>query len=512
MFLRHRPGFDVILGNPPWQEATLEEHAFWARHFPGLRALPQSELEHKRVRLKRERPDLVRLYESEVQEMALLRKALGSGAYPGMGTGDPDLYKAFCWRFWNLVAKEGGRIGVVLPRGAYSAKGSAEFRRTLLCGASDIDITMILNKKEWIFDNVHEQYLIGLLSVVRGNPVATAIALRGPFSTYTDFHSGRHAHTVRFSAEQVLSWTDTASFPLLPSEGSVDVFAQLRKSPRLDLNDGTDWRARPDRELDATNQKDLMDMESEECPKGFWPIFKGESFDIWAPDTGEYYAFADPDVVIPWLYEKRLRSGRTRRDSVHSEFSPSYRQDKKTLACHHARIAFRDGTNRLNERTVVACLLPPKLFLSNVGPYFLWPRGTPQDHAYLLGVLTSIPLDWYARRIVERHLNFFLANTFPIPRPPSGDKRWMRVVALAGRLASPDKRFAKWAEAVGVERGALPEDEKEDMIAELDAVVAHLYGLTKDQLTHVFETFHDGWDYEPRLKSVLKHFARWAKE
>ena len=45
VFLRAQPGFDVIVGNPPWQEATLEEDAFWARHAPGLRALPQREQE-----------------------------------------------------------------------------------------------------------------------------------------------------------------------------------------------------------------------------------------------------------------------------------------------------------------------------------------------------------------------------------------------------------------------------------------------------------------------------------
>ena len=33
------------------------------------------------------------------------------------------------------------------------------------------------------------------------------------------------------------------------------------------------------------------------------------------------------------------------------------------------------------------------------------------------------------------------------------------------------------------------------MIHELDAVVAHLYGLNEAQLVHIFETFHEGWDY-----------------
>ncbi len=81
---------------------------------------------------------------------------------------------------------------------------------------------------------------------------------------------------------------------------------------------------------------------------------------------------------------------------------------------------------------------------------------------------------------------------------------------MAGRLACPDKRFAKWAKAVGVEYGKLDAAEKDDMIAELDAVVAHLYGLSESHLTHIFETFHEGWDCQPRLKAVLAHYKAWA--
>ena len=81
---------------------------------------------------------------------------------------------------------------------------------------------------------------------------------------------------------------------------------------------------------------------------------------------------------------------------------------------------------------------------------------------------------------------------------------------MAGRLACPDKRFAKWPKAVGVQCGTLDGDEKDDMLAELDAVVAHLYGLSEPQLTHIFETFHEGWDFQPRLRAVLKHYKAWA--
>lgn len=85
----------------------------------------------------------------------------------------------------------------------------------------------------------------------------------------------------------------------------------------------------------------------------------------------------------------------------------------------------------------------------------------------------------------------------------------MRVVALAGRLAAPDARFAGWAEAVGVDCGPLPEPQRQDHIHELDAVVAHLYGLEEKHLVHIFETFHEGWDYTDRLQATLKHFRSW---
>ena len=126
------------------------------------------------------------------------------------------------------------------------------------------------------------------------------------------------------------------------------------------------------------------------------------------PDTGQYNAWADPSVVMPWLQEKRLRANRGARNSVHGEFSHEYVQDIETLAPLRPRIAFRDITNRTNTRTVIACLIPPKTFITNKGPVIMFPRGDEKDEAFLLGILSSIPLDWYARRFVETNVNFFL--------------------------------------------------------------------------------------------------------
>ena len=507
VFLGVRRGFDVIVGNPPWEEATLEEDAFWARHFPGLRSRPQREQEALKVHYRESRPDLAARFEVEMEAAASLRRLLTAGAFPGMGTGDPDLYKAFVWRFWHLVSAEGGRIGVVLPRSALAAKGTAVFRQEILRSAEVVDLTMLVNNREWVFPNVHPQYTIGLTAITRREGGSKSeLRLSGPYVNLERFRAGAKKTPVTFRAREVEAWNDTASLPLLPSDESVEVFAQLRRNPRLDLNEGTSWRARPHRELDATNDKHVMDVESKDCPEGFWPVYGGESFDLWTPDTGTYYAWADPERVRDHLQRKRKRANKR---SAFAEFDAGWRANRDTLPCLRPRIAFRDVSRATDSRTIRVALVPPQVFLTNKAPYFLWPRGEESNQAYLLGVLGALPLDWYSRRFVETNVNFFILNPFPIPRPSRSSPLSNRVVDIAARLAVPDDRFAAWAERLGIECGLLEADEKEDHIRELDALVAHLYGLSEAQLVHIYETFHEGWNYEEPLRSTLDHYAAW---
>lgn len=520
VFLRERRGFDVIVGNPPWEEATLEEHAFWARHVPGLRGLNQREQEREKERLRKANADLLELYKRELAEAEAIRVALTTGPYPGMGTGDPDLYKAFCWRFWNLSAADGGRVGVVLPRSAWNAKGSTEFRVEVLQKSLPLDLTMLVNNRQWVFPEVHPQYSIGLVAWRRTKPDGANLQLRGPFASFERYTNGVTRAAAEFAGTNVMEWNDTASLPLLPTEESLAVFVQLRRHPRLDLNKATEWRVRPHRELDATNDKHLMDVKSHECPKGFWPVFKGESFDIWEADTGRYYAWADPTIVVPELHKKSLHGTKLSK-SAFSEFEPRAFSKPESLPCFSARIAFRDITRATDSRTVRATLLPPKVFITNKGPYFLWPRGGERDQAYLLGILCSLALDWYSRRFVEVGLNFYVLNPFPVPRLSDATLIRQQIVRLAGRLACSDKRFAAWAKAVGVDYGPLEPGVKYEMMCELDAIAAHAFGLTDNQFQHIFETFHDGWgpgstadhptlgDYDRRLKTTIGHFKAW---
>lgn len=509
VFLREKAGFDVILGNPPWEEATLEEDRFWTRYVPGLHSMTQREQERLKERWREDRPDLVAQYEAELAKTELTRKVLITGPFPGMGTGDPDLYKGFVWRFWALINQPYGRTGVVLPRSVFSAKGGSEFRVQIFQHGIIQDFTTLVNNRQWVFEDVHPQYTVALFALQKKQPSSqTTLPLSGPFNSMDKYIQGVQRNPVRFALEEVLSWTDTAALPLLPSEKAAETFAQIRKAPNLGVSGKNSWRVRPYAELHATNDKRFMDL-SEEPPDGFWPVYKGESFEIWEPDTGVYYAWADPVVITEQLQEKRIRGNRNSR-SPFSEFDAKWVKNKETLHCYYPRIAFRDVSRATDTRTCRAALLPPNVVVQNTAPVILWPQGDQRDEAYLLGVLCSIPLDWYSRRFVEIHMNYHIFNALPIPRPARDNLRWERVVALSGRLAAVDERYAKWAEAVNVECGALDPDLKDEMIFELDAVVAHLYELNEDQLAHIFETFHEGWDYRYRLNAVKKHYENWS--
>ncbi|MBC7286462.1 MAG: hypothetical protein H5T86_00155 [Armatimonadetes bacterium] len=511
VFLRNdgRGGFDCILGNPPWEKPKVEDKSFWGRHFPGYFSMSQREREAFKRRISNQRPDLVEELNRELERADRLRDALKRNASFETGAGDPDLYIAFSWRFWQLLRQE-GYFGVVLPRQVAMGSPAGPVRRTWLEQGTLTDVTFLLNREHWVFRDQHPQYTIALTSVAKRRSRHGTVALRGPYPSRERFEEGRGDEPLRFQVEDVLSWTDTAALPLLPDEEAGEVFMQLRRAPRLDLEEPGWWRARPYAELHATHDKPLMDLRSRKCPEGYWPVYKGESFDIWQPDTGTYYAWANPERVMAHLQEKRLRAARS-RGSPFAEFPQQWLRDPKTLPCLRPRIAFRDVTRATDSRTVRVALVPPRVFLVHTAPFVLWPRGDGKDQAYLVGVLASIPLDWYSRRLVEGHLTYAIFNALPVPRPSRRDALWRRVVELAGRLAAVDERFEEWAAEVGVECGPLGDEEKEDMIAELDAVVAHLYGLNERQLVHIFETFHEGWDYTLRLNATLEHFRTWSK-
>ncbi|AXV09964.1 hypothetical protein DVS28_b0194 (plasmid) [Euzebya pacifica] len=496
VFIRDRAGFDVLIGNPPWQEATIERHGFWALRFPGLRSLDQAKMEAEIDALARSRPDLVAGYEQEVSDMEAIRATLHAGPYPGMETGDPDLYKAFAWRFWHLL-RLGGRTGVVLPRGAIAMLGSQAWRQELLDHGALEQIVQLTNKGGWVFDGVEPRYTVAF-NVLRRNPLGTVTDLRlyGPYDNRMDYDTGIAGPGAVVPTDELRKWTQAASVPLMASERHAEVFRVLRRHRKV-----AELPFAYIRELDATNDKKHMIL-NPGATTGLWEVWKGSSFDIWQPGTGEVYAYADPAYMTEVLEKKRTRS---RNMKI---MPPAWRTDPDTLPVLNYRIAFRDIARATDSRTMRACLIPPEKPLTNKAPYLLRSdKATVQDEAYLLGVLCTRVFDWQARCTVETNVNKYVLDDFAVPWPTNPDHPGRRrVVEIATRLAAQTPDYTEWAKPLGHEPEPVSAADTAELLVELDATVARLYGLTRDDLTHLYATFHPTGGHEAFGQKVIAHF------
>ncbi len=500
VFVRDNPGFDVLLGNPPWEEVMVEEPKFWLRARPGLLGLGPAELKAEIERLRIERADLLPELQREIDAVDALRKVLLTGPYPGLGTGDVDLYSAFAWRFW-LLLRGGGTLAIVTPRSQFSAAGGKEWRFQVLPKATT-EVVVLLNNRRWVFP-IHPQWSIALTTMEKA--ATGKISVAGPFFSEAEFLAGRDALGVLDFAA-LTEASENAALPNLPDAASVDLFAQIRKAPRLDER-RPGWDFRPVREFDATNDRPTFDAGGK--APGRLAVRGGAGFELWRPETNEVYAWADPEAVEAALQTKRQRQIGLKSSAFYGK-SAAWAADRTTLPFRHTRIAFRDVTRATDTRTSIAALVPPETVLTNKAPWVFAYDGDAQATAFLLGVLCSIPLDWYARKYVELGMNLHIFNGLPIPTYRPGTALVDRAVHIAGSLAAVDGRYREWADEVGVEVGsAKDEPMKSDLIAELDALVSLLYGLTEDQVQHVFATFHRGWDYQERLGAVLEHYSNW---
>lgn len=499
VFLRPNGGFDVLVGNPPWEKLHVEEHQWWGLRSPGLRGLPMARRGSVLAELRRNRPDLEEQFQLEVLRLTEIRRVVHSGPFPGLGSAHIDLYQAFSWRNWQLV-RDAGRFGLVLPRGALSGSAMAAWRREILEEGSFAEVCFATNTGHWMFDSVHAQYTVGLTTVAREKD--TVVRYRGPFHDLPSFLVDTELAEV--SATEFGEWSPGSAFPLIPSRKSTEVFRQCQLSPKFGHN-RDDFEFRPVQgDLNASSDKELLTF-SEEFTDQSIPVLGGSSFNIWDPDAGPPYAHADSSIL-------RSHLGRKLRDAVTSQRSAYFGKnfEEGTVPLDSARIAFRDVTNQTNTRTTIVCLLPPGSSVTHKAPVLVRRRGNPSDEAFVLGVMSSVPFDWGARRVVELTLSFEILNTLPVPFAPSDSILRSRVVSLSGRLAAVDSRFSTWAAAVGVPVGSVEtEQEKEEVTYELDALVSLLYGLNEQQVVHIFETFHRGWNYQPRLSRVLDYFAQW---
>ena len=229
VFLRDRPGFDCLIGNPPWEKVVVADKVWWGQYLPGIRSLAIQDMKAQIADLRRNRPDLDKEYEEADTDAASLRGLLRT-TFPHMGSGDTDLSKAFAWRNWQLI-HDGGYAGVVLPRNITRGKGSEKWRKEILKHGTFADVTTLSNKSGWVFEDVHQMYGVSLVTLNRTRVSARTVKLAGPF---TDAESFAQASSESIPLAEFVTWSDDATFPDLPAHPkSLSLFRKLRQSPAV---------------------------------------------------------------------------------------------------------------------------------------------------------------------------------------------------------------------------------------------------------------------------------------
>ena len=137
---QERPGFDVVLGNPPWEKIKPDRKEFYGRADVLIRAFKGGELDRRIAELQAADPSLAatfKSYEERLKTTAFSLKKGGDFSFQdwiigGKSTGgDPDLFKFFIERAWKLAARD-GRVGFVVPSAVYNNEGCTGLRHLLL--------------------------------------------------------------------------------------------------------------------------------------------------------------------------------------------------------------------------------------------------------------------------------------------------------------------------------------------------------------------------------------------
>jgi hypothetical protein len=382
-----------------------------------------------------------------------------------------------------------------LPRSAFLVKGSADFRKWLFSQSTVQRIDFLVNSRRWMFD-AHAQYTVALLNALARPPHhGRSIAVAGVAESERDFLAQSEGAGLTL---EISALGPELEIPLLRSQDEADLLAKLRRTSPFPLGSGR-WKAFPVQELNETFDRALWLGK-----RDGWPLWKGDSFDQYDPHGAEERYCPPSDAAM----RKVWKPNAGKESLVARDVPLAARATAVKDEVGRARVAFRDVANRLNLRTVIACLVPPETFLTNKAPYLVFVDGDDQTRAAALALLNSLPFDWQARRVIERNLNFFLLEGLCVPE--FTEENFEAVAKAAARLSCADERFAGFAAANGVDVGPLDAAERERLRAEIDARVAYAWGLDDDDLETIFADFTLDAVPEPHRQRIRDRFAELA--
>lgn len=160
-------GFDVVLGNPPWERIQLEEKQFFAASRPDIAAARSRDRRKLIAHLEVEDPVLFSNWQTAARTtLGQSHTVKQSGLYPLTGAGNVNTFALFA-ELGSRLLDEVGRLGMILPTSLITEVSNQELVRYWLQSQRLIRAYDFENKRA-LFPDVHSSFRFCILVVGGG--------------------------------------------------------------------------------------------------------------------------------------------------------------------------------------------------------------------------------------------------------------------------------------------------------------------------------------------------------
>jgi len=536
-----RGGFDVVLGNPPWERIKLQEQEFFAARSPEIAGAPNKAAREKLIKALEKAPEgsseralsnafVAAKREADATSEFVRVSGDEGGRFPLTGRGDVNTYALFAELFARLAGPM-GRAGVIVPTGIATDATTAPFFAWLI-GTKRLASLISFENEEFIFPAVHHSFRFSLMSItsVEQRDTRFAFYLRHP-SALAD-----PERNFTLSPEQIEAINpNTRTAPVFRSRRDAELTAKIYTRVPVLIDErrgpaGNPWGISFLAMFHMSNDSSLFRTAAQLDAAGFaqqgidW-VAEGAPQNSADPTACRYVPLYEAKMVHQ--FDHRWASfnaeGTEASDcepeskaKPHFENRPRYWVPVEEVTSRRGlkgwsrpwQLGWRRNARSHDQRTMIAGSLVDAFGVGD-SIFCLNSETESERQVCLLANLNSIILDFSARQKISGiNMSYFLVNQFPVIEPSFyTEPRRAFVVPKVLELTYTSQSMTPFARDLGY--GGPPyrwdEDRRHSLRADLDAFYARAYALDRDELRYILDPADvEGPKYPSETFRVLK--------
>ena len=494
-----RGGFDVVLGNPPWERTAFEEIPFFSGRDASIAdATTTAARAEKIARLGKTNPELLAEYKRE-HRRAVAEEAFISAStrYELSARGRTNTFALFADLVSTVIAVRRGRAGIVVPTAISTDIPMKDFWSALLERRQVVSLFDFENRGRF-FPTVHGSYKFCLLTL-QGKDGRAVRTQYGFFLTdVTDVSNPATLLALEPSDVRAVN-PETGLLPVCRNKKDFELLLHCHRQGEPAKNRSPAWVAFTSagssehwvHRADSSGRQDLVRLFESKLMHQFDHRF--------ASFESEESARALRQEAVPDSVEQEhcdaLFTAKT-RFFISKAIARDFLLRKSSYT--NALVVYRDLADNRSLRTMIATILP---FGGALQPLNGVTVPSATDALCLVANLNAFIFDYVTRlKTPGMHVNVTIFNQLPVlpcscmtakaPWGGAGTVRdWVKVRALELIVTAWDlEALARDAAYEGPPFRWDPE-RRSLLRAELDAAFFHLYGISRDDTDYIMETF-----------------------